>query len=194
MTDEPFWDELGIAWRAASPAADISLDRMKAHFRRETRQFRLAISLAGLGGTGLGVLGVFTAWQGWKLGAVNFGTRGLAVLIVAGILWVIVATLWPVRGGDDVRSLSDFADLGLARAKRSRRAVVLGLAGCAVAAVLGVIGTALRTAADHPPALSPFIDLAVLALMAVIVEALRRHFRSEAARFAYLQQSLREVS
>jgi hypothetical protein len=42
--------------------------------------------------------------------------------------------------------------------------------------------------------LSPFIDLAVLALMAVIVEALRRHFRSEAARFAYLQQSLREVS
>lgn len=192
MTNEPFWDELGIAWKALTPTAGVSLERMKAHFRRESRQIRLAICLAAFGGTGLGALGAFTVWQGWRLAAWNFGTRGLAVLIVAGMLWVMVATLWSVREGGNARSLSDFADLGLARARRSRRAVVLGLAGCAVAGVLGTVGWALRSAADHPPALSPVIDLAVLALMAVIVEALRRHFRREEARFAYLRQALRE--
>jgi hypothetical protein len=191
MTDEPFWDELGIAWQAKTSAPEVPLERMKAHFRREARQIRAAIWLAALGGTGLAALGAFTVWQGWRLGALNFGVRGLAVLIVAGILWLMVATLWPVRGGD-TRSLSDFADLGLARARRSRRAVVLGLAGCVVAAVLGTVGWALRTAADHPPALSPVIDLAVLALLAAIVEALRRRFRSEEARFAYLKRALGE--
>jgi hypothetical protein len=191
MTDEPFWDELGIAWRAAPPAASGSLDRMRASFRRQARQVRLAVALAAVGGTGLGALGAFTLWQGWRLGALNFGTRGLAVLIVAAILWLMAATLWPVRN-DDALSLSEFADLGLARARRCRRAVVLGLTGCAVAAVLGTVGWALRTAADHPPALSPVIDLAVLAVLAVIVEALRRHFRGEDARFAYLKRALGE--
>ena len=92
MTDEPFWDELGIAWQAATPAAAVPLDRMKAHFRRELLRIRMAIWLAGLGGTGLAALGAFTLWQGWRLGALNFGTRGLAVLIVAGILWQCAAT------------------------------------------------------------------------------------------------------
>jgi hypothetical protein len=191
MTDEPFWDELGIAWRAATPAGNGSLDRMRASFRRQAQQIRLAVALAVLGGTGLGALGAFTLWQGWKLAALNFGTRGLAVLIVAAILWVTAATLWPVRN-DDALSLGDFADLGLARARRCRRAVVLALAGCTAAAVLGTVGWALRTAADHPPALSPVIDLAVLALLAAIVEALRRHFRGEEARFAYLRKALAE--
>ena len=36
MSHEPFWDELGIAWQAISPAPAVSLERMKARFRRET--------------------------------------------------------------------------------------------------------------------------------------------------------------
>lgn len=139
-------------------------------------------------------VGVFTVRQGWRLGALNFGVRGLAVLIVAGILWGMVATLWNARRADDVRSLSQFAELGFARAQRNRRAVVLGLTGCAVAAILGVIGTVLRAASDHPAALSPFIDLAVLALVAIIVEALRRRFHGEEARFDYLRKELRDAS
>lgn len=192
MTNEPFWDELGIAWQALSPAPTIQLDRMKARFRRETLQIRLAVFLAALFGTLGIVLGFFTLWQGWRLGAANFGVRGLAVLIVAAILWVMVVTLWQVRGSDDARSLHDFAELGWARARRSRRAVVLALTGCAVAAALGVAGTIVRTTADHPPALSPYVDLLVLAVLAVLVEALRRRFRSEEARFAYLRNVLRQ--
>jgi hypothetical protein len=191
MTDEPFWDELGIAWQSTAPAIGVPLDRMRASFRRQSTQIRMAVVLAVLGGAVLGALGAFTLWQGWRLEAWNFVTRGLAVLIVAAILWVAAATLWPVRN-DDALSLSEFADLGLARAKRSRRTVVLGLVGCAVAAVLGTVGAALRYAAGDPPELSPVISLALLALMAVIVEALRRRFRSEELRFDYLRKVLRE--
>ena len=32
MTEEPFWDELGIAWQTATPAAAVPPERMKAHF------------------------------------------------------------------------------------------------------------------------------------------------------------------
>lgn len=191
MTDEPFWDELGIAWQSTAPASDVPLDRMRANFRRQTTQIRLAVLLAALGGAALGALGAFTLWQGWRLEAWNFVARGLAVLIVAAILWVAAATLWPVRN-DDALSLSEFADLGLARARRSRRTVVLGLIACAVAAVLGTIGAVMRFAAGDPPELSPIISLALLALMAAIVEALRRRFRSEEARFAYLRKALAE--
>ena len=185
---EPFWDELGIAWQATA-APEAPLNRMKARFERESRQIALAIGLAGLGGALLAALGAFTVWQGTRLGALHFEIRGAAVLIVAAILWVMVGMLWPVRGGD-ARSQREFAALGLARARRSRRSVTMALAACAVAAVMGVIGTMVRTAADHPPALSPVIDLAILALLAVIVEALRRKFRGDEARFAYLRDSL----
>jgi hypothetical protein len=185
---EPFWDELGIAWQA-TPAPEVPLDRMKARFSRESRQIGLAIGLAGLGGAFLAALGAFTVWQGARLGVLNFEIRGAAVLIVAAILWAIVGMLWPARGGD-ARSQREFAELGLARARRSRRSVVMALAACAVAAVMGVIGTIVRTTAGNPPALSPVIDLAILALLAVIVEALRRKFRSDEARFAYLRDAL----
>src|SRR3954463_5261500 len=136
---EPFWDELGIAWQA-TPAPEVPLDRMKARFARESRQVGLAIALAGLGGAFLATLGAFTIWQGAGLGALNFEIRGVAVLIVAAILWVMVARLWPVRGGDS-SSQREFAELGLARARRSRRSVTMALVACTVAAVMGVIGT-----------------------------------------------------
>ena len=42
---------------------------MRASFRRQAQQIRLAVTLAVLGGTGLGALGAFTLWQGWRLAA-----------------------------------------------------------------------------------------------------------------------------
>ena len=185
---EPFWDELGIGWKAV-PAPAQQARKLEGRFRRQSAQIRLAVFLAALFGTLGSALGVFTLWQGWRLGAVNFGVRGVAVLSVAAILWLVAATLWSVRR-DDARSLKNFAERGLARARRSRMAAAYALAGCSVVAVLGVVGTILRTAADRPPALSPYIDLAILALMALVLEALRRRFRSEEARFEYLFQAL----
>jgi hypothetical protein len=189
MTPEPFWDELGIAWRAASPL-NVPLDRMKAHFRRESRFLRAALGTGILFATAGLALAGFTFWQAWRLAALNFVTRGAAIAILSAIMWVIVATLWPVRGSDDARSLSDFAALGLARARRGLRTVVLGFVACGLAGIFGFIGLAIRTSAGHPPALSPAVYLAFLALCAMAVELDRRRLRRQQARFAYLRDAL----
>ena len=193
MTDEPFWDELGIAWRAVPPASAVPLDRIEAHFRRESVLLRLAIGAAALTGTAFLTLGVFTLWQGWKLAAWNFGARGLALLIIAVIMGLIARALWPVRGGDNARSLSDFVDVGLTRSMQGLRVCALSFAVCASAAGLGVIGAVLRTMAGHPPVVPVAVDLALVALIAGGVAAERRRFRREQARFAYLRDALRRT-
>jgi len=193
MTDEPFWDELGIAWQAASPAADVPLARMKAHFRTESRLLLAAIAACTVFGTAMLALSAFTLWQAWRLAAWNFGTRGLALLVIGTILWLIARALWPVRGSDNARSLSDFADLGFARAAQGLRVCALGFGVCAVAAILGVIGAALRTMAGHPPVVPVAVGLALVAVFAGGVAAERRRFRREQARFAYLRDALRKA-
>lgn len=192
MTDEPFWDELGIAWQSASPASAVSLDRMEAHFRNQSLLLRIVIVACGLAGTAMIALAGFTFWQAWRLGALNFGTRVLALLIVGAILWLIARALWPVRGSDSARSLSDFAELGLARATRGLRVCALSFAVCAAAAALGLIGAVLRTMAGHPPVVPVAIDLVLVALVAGGVASERRRFRREQARFAYLREALRQ--
>jgi hypothetical protein len=193
MTDEPFWDELGIAWQAATPAAEVPLDRMKAHFRTESRLLLGAIGASAVVGTALLALAAFTFSQAWRLGAWNFGTRGLALLIIGTILWLIARTLWPVRSSDNARSLSDFADVGLARSAQGLRVCALSFAVCAAAAVLGIIGAVLRTMAGHPPVMPVAVGLGLLAVLAGGVAAERRRFRREQARFAYLRDALRHA-
>ncbi|HEY7808163.1 MAG TPA: hypothetical protein VIC34_13280 [Croceibacterium sp.] len=193
MTEEPFWDELGIAWQAAAPAATVPPDRMKAHFRTESRLLLAAIAACMVVGTAMLALAVFTFWQAWQLAAWNFGTRGLALLIIGTSLWLIVRALWPVRGSDNARSLSDFADLGFARSAQGLRVCALSFGVCVAAAVLGVIGAVLRTMAGHPPVVPVAAGLALVAVLAGGVAAERRRFRREQARFAYLREALRHA-
>jgi hypothetical protein len=193
MTDEPFWDELGIAWQAATPAAAVPLDRMKAHFRTESRLLLAAIAACSVVGTAMLALAVFTFWQAWRLAAWNCGTRGLALLIIGTILLLIVRALWPVRGSDAARSLSDYAELGFARAAQGLRVCALSFGVCAAAALLGVIGALLRTRAGHPPVVPVAVGLALVAVLAGGVVAERRRFAREQARFAYLRDALRRV-
>ena len=194
MTDEPFWDELGIAWQATTPAAAVPLDRMRAHFRTESRLLLGAMAASAVVGTALLALAVFTFSQAWGLGAWNFGTRGLALLIIGTILWLIARALWPVRSSDNARSLSDFADVGFARSVQGLRVCALSFGVCAAAAILGVIGAALRTLAGHPPVVPVAVGLAMVAVLAGGVAAERRRFRRELARFAYLRNALRDAS
>jgi len=193
MTEEPFWDELGIAWQTASPAAALPPERMKAHFRTESRWLGGLLAACGLVGTAMLALAAFTFWQAWRLAAWNFGTRGLALLIVGVILWLIVRVLWPVRGSDAARSMSDFAELGLARSAQGLRVCALSFAICGTAAILGTIGAVVRTLAGHPPVVPVAIDLGLLALLAGGVASERRRFRREHARFAYLRDALRKA-
>ena len=193
MTEEPFWDELGIAWQTAAPAATVPPDRMKAHFRTDSRLLLAAIAACMVVGTAMLALAAFTFWQAWQLAAWNFGTRGLALLIIGTSLWLIVRALWPVRGSDNARSLSDFADLGFARSAQGLRVCALSFGVCVAAAVLGVIGAVLRTMAGHPPVVPVAAGLALVAVLAGGVAAERRRFRREQARFAYLREALRHA-
>ena len=174
MTDEPFWDELGIAWQIASPAPDVPLDQMKARFRRESLLLRGAIAAAAIAGAGLLAISAFTFWQAWRLAAWSFGARGLALLIAGLAMWLIVRTLWPVRANHNSRSLRDFVDLGFARSTQGLRVCALSLAVCGTAAALGLIGAVLRTMNGHPPAVPVAIALALVALIAGGVASERR--------------------
>lgn len=192
MTDEPFWDELGIAWQAITPALEVHPDRLQARVRRQSLLFGVALVGAILLGIGGAILGAYTLWQAWRLAAWNFATRGLALLLIALLAWLAVAALAPVRGGDGSTSLSELARFGLARSTRGLKVVRLGLAGCAGAAVLGIAGTVIRTAAGRPPALSPVIDLIILALVALALALYGGRLRSDRARFAHLRHALRQ--
>jgi hypothetical protein len=65
--------------------------------------------------------------------------------------------------------------------------------GCAVVAVLGIGGTAIRRSSGHPPALSPAVDLAILAVCAIAIELDRRRLLRKRSRFVYLREALCQV-
>lgn len=190
MSDGPFWDELGIAWQAITPALEAHPDRLHTCFRRQSLLLGAALAgaiLIGIGGT---ALGAFTLWQAWRLTAWNFATRGVALLIIALLACLAAGALWPVRRNENARALSELAAFGLARSTRKLRVVRFGLTACAAAIILGLVGTTVRTAAGHPPALSPVLDVAVIAIVALIFALYGFRARREQARFAYLRRSL----
>lgn len=192
MSNEPFWDELGIAWQATTPAIESRPDRLQTRFRRQSRLFGSAIAGSALLGAMAAALGALTLWQAWRLGTWNFAARGLALLLTAVLAWVAVGVLWPVRASEHSKSLTELADFGFARSTRALKVVRLGLAACAIAAILGIVGTAIRTASGRPPALSPVIDLVILTLVAAALAAHGRAFGNERRRFAHLRQALRQ--
>ena len=124
-------------------------------------------------------LGAFTLWQGWSLGAWNFAARGTAILLCSGLVLFAVRSLLPVRSNSQARSGAALVDLGLARAIRALGAMRLGLAGCAIAGAFGLAGVAIRYAAGDPPALSPAVDVVLLAgaALALLLFGFRVHGR-----------------
>jgi hypothetical protein len=190
MTKNAYWDELGIAWCAVLTPHDVIVPRLKARLRGESYLMIFGM----MGGLLLGVaaagLGVFTLWSGWTHGTWNFVTRGAALMSVAAILIVASLALLPVMASDQARALPDMIDLTIARTERFLRAVRLGFVGCAVTAVLGSIGTAIRIYSSGPPALSPILDLAVLGGMGFGLFWYGRRLSRTRAKFRYLQAVL----
>jgi MFS family permease len=189
MTD-PYWDELGIAWCAVNPEVNVIMPRLKSRLRRQSLlimaglAFGLILSVAGF------LLGGFTIWQGWATGTWNFITRGIAVVAISGILSVAWWRLLPVRASEYAKALSEMIDLIIARAERMLIVIRLGFVACVVAAVFGLIGTAIRTHISRPPAISPIADLAVLGILALGLFFYGRHARIELKKMKHLKQVL----
>ena len=188
--NDAWWDDLGVAWCAINPRNSELVPRLRAQMRRQT----ILVTTGLVAGFTLGVAGLllalFTIWRGWETGAWNLVARGIAIIAIAVMLLVAALQLLPVRRGDAARTVSDLIELSIARAQRTMLAVRLGLGACAVAVVFGLAGTAIRMHVAGPPKVSPFVDLAILAVLALGLLVCGRYIKDRMARMRALRHAL----
>ncbi|HJS92591.1 MAG TPA: hypothetical protein VJ738_21665 [Steroidobacteraceae bacterium] len=185
-SNDVYWDELGVAWRAINPEPSVIAPKLETRLRRQAAAV-LAIMVVGvplsIGGL---VLGISTAWIGWSHGIWNFIARGVAIIAISSLL-AIAAFSRRGSGRVDSSSLADMLDLGIVQAERFRRAVRAGCWACGVAAVLGLLGYGIRVHFYRPPAMSPIEPLVLLALLVIALYLFGRRNRDDLARLKYLR-------
>lgn len=187
---DPFWDELGVAWAAINPEIAVIMPRLRARIRRQSILITASLILGAPLGIAAFVLGAYCIWIGCTTGAWNFVTRGVALVAIAAILSLAMRSLWHVRAAGGVRSVTDMLDFAIARSKKTLFAVRLGFCACGGAALLGLLGAAIRTHLSRPPALSPLIDLALLAIFALGLFQYGRRIQSDLSKYRYLKRVL----
>jgi hypothetical protein len=187
---DAYWDELGIAWCAIDPDIRVITSRVEAQMRRQSRWITAGLVTGlPLGVTGV-LLGAATIWGGWHSGAWSFVTRGIAITAISAILTFAVALLVPVRSRGGTPALSEMIDLTIARAQRTVSLTAAGFLACIIAAVFGLVGSAIRTRIATPPRLSPIVDLLVLGLIALVLFLYSRQIRLELQKFRSLKRAL----
>jgi hypothetical protein len=187
---DAYWDDLGVTWSAINPDIHVITPRLQARLRQQSRWITAGLLLAvPLVAAGV-LLGVVTLWSGWSSGTLNFVTRGMAILAVSFILAFSASLLLPVRSSETASALSEMIELAVRRAHRSVLLVRWGLVACGIAAVFGLVGTAIRTHLAGPPRMSPIVDLTVLALAAAVLGLCGRHGKASLARYRLLKRVL----
>jgi hypothetical protein len=187
---DAYWDELGIAWCAINPDINVIIPRLKSRLRRQSFLIIASVVIGILLAAGGFLTGVVAIWKGWTTDTWNFVTRGIAILAISVLLSIAVSLLLPVRASGDAKALAEMIDLAIARAGRTLKTIRLGFYACAVAAVLGLAGTAIRAHFSRLPALSPVIDLAALAMFALGLFLYARHTRINLAKYNCLRKAL----
>jgi hypothetical protein len=188
-SSDDYWDELGVTWCAIDPDTSAIKPRLEARLRRQTEWITAGLVIGlPLGVAGV-LLGVVTICLGF-LGPWNFVTRGIAILAMSVILTLAVWSLQPVRSVDTTRALSQMIDLAIDRGHRTLSVIRAGLYTCAIAAVFGLVGTAIRTHLGNPPKMSPIIDLVIVALIALALFLYGRQIRVEGAKYRTLKRAL----
>jgi hypothetical protein len=183
------WDELGIVWRAIDPNISVIKPRLEARLRRQTEWITAALVIGlPLGVAGV-LLGVVTICLGF-LGPWNFVTRGIAIVAMSTILTLALWSLQSVRSIATTSALSAMIDLAIDRAQRTLSLVRAGLYSCLIAAVFGLVGTAIRTRLGNPPKMSPVIDLVIVALIALVLWLYGRQIRVELGKYGALKRAL----
>jgi hypothetical protein len=188
---DAYWDDLGIAWTATRADVDALGARLKGRLLWQ-RLATMAVLFAGVPVAIAGAaLGGWTIWLGESTGAWNFVIRGIAILSIS-LLAGFAAWSFKSALRDDSESLSAMIALALLRARRWRRALLLGYVGCGVAAVLGTVGYGVRVHLAGPPALPPYVPLALLAWLGCMLFLLHRRTAGQIAKYRYLQRRLIE--
>jgi len=190
---DDYWDDLGVAWRAINPDVSVIAPRIEARVRRQSALI-VATLVIGLPLSAIGFcLGVFTIWRGWTTGSWNFVTRGAAIVTIAILMAIAMLSLIGVRGGRAAAAVSEMLELSIARAQRILIGIRLGMAACVVAAVMGLVGAAIRSRLSGPPLMSPMVDLVLLALCALALFAWGRNVRLHLGQLRAVERALGTV-
>jgi hypothetical protein len=190
MTQDAYWDDLGVAWTAISPKAEIA-PHLKRRLRRQTL-FTAAMLFTGLPLSLAGMaLGVWTIWRGASAEAWFFVTRGIAILTISALLGIAA---WSFRTAwkDNSQSLAAMIELALARAERWQRAIRLGYFALGIAILFGTVGYEIRLSVGKPPAMSPVEPLILLAVLGFVLFLLQGKAKNDIAKYSYLRQLLLE--
>lgn len=189
-SEDAYWDNLGVAWRAIDPDVERMAPRLQARLRRQSVAITTVLVLGiPLCSAGI-VLGVFTIWCGWTTETWNFVTRGIAIVLVLALVLRALASSLPFGAHKDIQSLSDMLEIASARIKRNQFLVHTAIVVCVIAAVFGVVGTVIRTRAGSSPRLSPIIDLIIIALIVSFLWLYGRTVSVESRKFEYLRRTL----
>jgi hypothetical protein len=187
---DAYWDELGVVWCAIDPDIGVIAPRLGARLRQQSRWITAGL-VVGLPVGAAGVLlGAATIWSGWHSGAWNFVTRGIAIIAMSAILTFAVSSLLRVSSGGATRGLSEMINLAIGRAQTTLVLIRAGLYACAIGAAFGLMGTAIRTHLAAPPRMSPIVDLAVLALVALTLFLYGRQIKIELWKYLTLRDAL----
>lgn len=191
MTQDAYWDELGLAWTAASPDIQVIVPRLKARMRRQSVAASvlvfagLPVSLAGI------ALGLWTIWRGVSAEAWFFLTRGIAILTIS-LLAGFAAWSFKCALQDTSHSLAAMIGSALLRAQRWQAALRLGYFCCAIALLFGTLGYLLRIQMGKPSAMPLWPALILLPLLWLVLYLLQRKAADDIARYRYLKQLLSE--
>jgi len=187
--EEPYWDELGVAWRTIEPDIERALPDLQVRLHRQSLAIAAALGLGVplcIGGI---ALGTFTIWRGSATHTWNFVTRGIAIALISVVLFHALASLLPFRKRPDAQNLSAMLDLVTARLRRTLFLLRAAISACGIAAAFGIAGSIIRERAGSSPHLSPVVDLILIGLIAVLFSLCARTVSTMARKFDYLRRA-----
>jgi ABC-type multidrug transport system fused ATPase/permease subunit len=164
--------------------------QLEVRLHRQSQWMAAAVVIGMLvGGMGL-LLGLGTIGIGRSSGAWNFVTRGVGISAISAILMFAVWSLQPIGSLDATCTLSQMIDLAIERAQKTLSLIRAGLYSCVIAAVFGLLGTAIRTHLGRPPKMSPIIDLLILGMFALVLVLCDRQTRRKLGKYRSLHEAL----
>ena len=188
-SNDAYWDELGIAWRATAPDPGLVASNLEARLRRQRTLARTGAVIGFCGGLLALGLGAWTMWLGLGAHAWNFVTRGVSIAVV-GLLMLLAARSLGEGGRAAGASLGEMLEQSMRRAQQQARAAGLGCLAVVVLAAGGLIGYAIRVRAGRPPAMSPIEALLALAVLALVLLWIRQGQARAARTCRHLAQAL----
>ncbi len=188
--DDPYWDDLGIAWRAVNSDSTLVTARLRTQMKRELWRERLGVTVgvvAALCGIAIGYAWLQKPAPGAKwIGAVVI--TGIAILL-ALYPWVRVQAL-----SRETAPLMRMIDMSVAQARQRQRDSRAGYVGSVVLVIAGALISYIWRFRLHLPGAQAMLLMAASLVIALVLCLQGHHYarksRDMQARFEYLRRAL----